>query len=269
MERAPGLTVIGNLAVDRVNGAAPSPGGCPSFAALVFSSLRASGAVCGRILTRCAPGDAGLFGAITGPSGAPTTILEARRTCAFALDYDGEDRTLSVAALGEAWTPAQLRAAGIATTWVHAAPLLRDEFPTETLLALRDAGHRLSFDGQGLVRVARLGTLALDDAFDPAILGTLDVLKLAAAEAAVIAGGAFTAAHARGLGVAEILVTRGSDGVELYLDGHCEHAFSGRRIADVHSTGAGDMFAVAYGAARAQGSPPPAAAQAACELVAD
>jgi len=258
-----GLTVVGNLAVDRVDGGPPTPGGCPSFAALALATLGHSGT----ILTQRAPADAALFADARRFRGITTTVLDAGVTSGFELRYDGEQRAMTVTAVGDGWTPASVRE--VATTWVHAAPLLRDEFPLATLAALRGTGHRLSLDGQGLVRVPAPGPMAVDAAYDPLLLAQLDVLKLADDEARIVAGGEFTQRHAEQLGVPEVLVTFGSAGADLYLDGSHLHVEPGRRIHGVHTTGSGDMFAVAYAAARAAGSDPAAAAQGACELVAE
>lgn len=265
---AAGLTVCGNLAADRIGGRAPSAGGCPTFAPLAIAALRERGsAVRARVIGRCAPAEGPLFDALRNAGAVSMTLLEAKTTAAFTLRYDGERRTMAVEALGEPWTPAQIALAGITTTWVHVAPLLRGEFPAETLAALHAAGHMLSFDGQGLVRAPQLGELVRDRAFDPALLGWLRVLKLAEEEAAVIAGGSFSRADAARLGVAEVLVTRGSAGVDLYLNATRERVASARRVERVQATGAGDMFAVAYAGVRAAGGEPLSAAQTACEVV--
>ncbi|HTW13042.1 MAG TPA: PfkB family carbohydrate kinase [Solirubrobacteraceae bacterium] len=260
----PGLTVIGNLAVDSVNGGEPSAGGCPSFAAAAFAALE----VPGRIVTKHAPADAALFAPTLAAEGVPTTVLNAAVSSGFALDYEGEQRAMTVTAVGEPWTPGQLRRARLDTTWVHLAALLRGEFPLATIAALRAAGHLVSLDGQGLVRLARVGPMVTDADFDPAILAHLAVLKLADDEAEVVAGGRFTEATARRLGVPEILVTFGSAGADVYLDGRRTAVPAPERIDGVHTTGSGDMFIVTYAAARSAGAGPLQAAAQACELVA-
>ncbi len=260
----PGLTVVGNLAVDRVDGGPPSAGGCPAFALTALARLGAGG----EVLTRRAPGDAPLFSGLRSPAGVGLTVLDASRTSGFELDYSGEQRTMRVTAIGDSWSAEQLAAAS--TAWVHAAPLLRGEFPLAALLRLSTGGRRVSFDGQGLVRLAQLGPLRLDDHFDPGLLAALSVLKLADEEAAVVARrGRFGLEDAQRLGVPEILVTFGSAGADLYCEGRRVRVTPSRRVAAVQSTGAGDMFAVTYAAARAGGVEPQRAAQAACELVAD
>lgn len=223
----------------------------------------------GRIVTQRAPTDAGLFPELGRDPGITATVLDAQLTSGFELSYRGEDRTMTVTAVGDSWSPARIAQAAVRTPWVHAAPLLRDEFPLETLAALRAGGHRVSFDGQGLVRVPAIGPMAVDAAYDPRLLGQLTVLKLAEDEARVIVGGEFTEADALAMGVPEILVTFGSAGADLYVGGVRTHVAPRERIGGVHTTGSGDMFAVGYASRRAAGSDPVRAAQAACQLVAD
>ena len=209
------IAVIGNVARDCVDGGPPSPGGCPSFAALAFRELGLEGV----IVTRFAEHDAELFEPYVAELGVPVTSLRARTTSGFALDYEGEQRSMRIDALGDAWTPADVEALDPGVRWVHVAPLARSDFPPETLAALAASGRKVSFDGQGLVRVPRIGPLALDAAFDPAGLAPLQVLKLAEDEAAIVGGGAFDAAKAAHLGVPEVLVTLGSAGSIVYVDG--------------------------------------------------
>ena len=129
---------------------------------------------------------------------------------------------MTVEHLGNPWTPddAEILAPG---AWVHVAPLLRSDFPAETLAAIA-RGRRLSFDGQGLVRAAELGPLKLDANFDPALLDHVQILKLAEEEAEVI-GAVDT------LGVPEVLVTYGERGSRVYYKGRSEKV---RRLADRH-----------------------------------
>jgi sugar/nucleoside kinase (ribokinase family) len=260
------LTVVGNLAVDRVNGGPPTSGGCPSFAGVALQGLSAGG----HIITQRAPRDAAVFSEMLDAIGAPTLVLDCETTSAFALDYSGEQRTMTVAAFGDPWTPARLEGAPIGGGWVHIAPLLRSDFPTATVAALASGDRRLSFDGQGLVRAARLGRMVTDNGYDPAVLEYLTTLKLAEDEAAILAAAdEFGEADACRLGVPEILVTFGSAGADVYIDAVKTRVSSDRSIQGVHTTGSGDMFAVSYAASRAAGIGPIDAAQAACALVAN
>ena len=261
----PRLAVIGNVARDRVDGGPFQPGGCPSFAALTLRTLSREG----QILTHFAEADRSLFEPFLAGLGVPVTVLPAHATSGFALRYDGEQRTMEVKAAGEPWTPEDVAGLDPAVEWVHVAPLLRSDFPPETLEALADGGRRVSFDGQGLVRVPHTGPMTLDATFDPALLRHLTVLKLAEEEASVVASGTFDQSAAAALGVPEILVTFGSAGSVVYAGGHAERVPAARPVLGVQTTGAGDIFMVAYIAARSDGEGPVAAARSASEVVAE
>ncbi|KRE28481.1 carbohydrate kinase [Mycobacterium sp. Soil538] len=259
------MTVLGNLAIDVINGAAKSPGGCASFAGV---ALQASGCP-GRIVALGAEQDHELFDSLLDRFGDLVRVLPADRTSAFRLDYDDVDhRHMSVDAIGPVWGEAEIAAADPDTTWVHLAPLLRTDFPAETLALLSARGHRVVYDGQGLVRADRLGPLVEDRHFPADLLPHLDVLKLAEDEAVVVADGPFDAAAAERLGVPEIVVTYGSEGCDIYTDGEVVRVPAAWRVLDVQTTGAGDMFTACYAAHRAMGASPRRAAQQASELVA-
>lgn len=260
----PGVTVIGNLAVDYIDDDPPSPGGCPSFAGVALAPLGAAG----RIVTRAAAADMPVFEPMLSDLPVACDVLPAEFTSAFGLRYDGDSRRMTVEGVGPSWSSADIAAAGLRTTWVHVSPLLRTDFPSETLQALKDSGHRLSYDGQGLVRVARLGPMVVDGAGDLGLLTHVDVLKIAEDEADVIVGRAFDAEAARRTGVGEVLVTHGSGGCDLYVDGEVLHVPAAWQVFGVHSTGAGDMFTVSYVASRSAGHSPSDAARAASLFVA-
>ncbi|MDH6194730.1 sugar/nucleoside kinase (ribokinase family) [Mycobacterium frederiksbergense] len=261
----PGVTVLGNLAIDIIDGAAPSPGGCASFAGV---ALEASGGA-GRIVAMGAERDHALFDPLLDRFGDMVAILPADRTSSFRLDYDDTDhRHMSVEAIGPIWGAAAIEAADPETTWVHLAPLLRTDFPEQTLAVLAARGHRIAYDGQGLVRADRLGPLIEDRLFPAELVARLDILKLAEEEAVIVADGAFDAATAERLGVPEILVTYGSEGCDIYMEGAVVRVPAAWPVLGVQTTGAGDMFTACYVANRAAGSDPRHAAERASELVA-
>lgn len=257
------LAIAGNVAIDRIDGEAPSPGGCPSFAALALRMLGREG----QILTRFAERDRNLFAPVLSALGIPVTILPAGSTQGFGFRYEGEHRSMTVDAIGHPWSPEDASALDPDVGWIHVAPLLRSDFPPDALAALAE-GRVLSYDGQGLVRAPELGPMRVDAAFDPALLESISILKLAEDEAVVIAGGDFGEDHARALRPREILVTFGSDGCTLYVDGTGEHLPAAWPVLGVQTTGAGDVFMVGYVAARSDGAEPHAAVELASELVA-
>ena len=257
------VAVVGNLARDRVDGGPPQPGGCPFFAAYALRAIGGSGP----IVTRCADADRPLFEGPVAGLGVPVTILSSARTSGFDHVYDGETRHTTVTEIGYPWTPEDVCHDGPEATWAHVAPLLRSDFPRETLAALAERGCRVSLDAQGLVRAPRLGPLAQDAEFDPGVLESVSVLKLSEEEASIVAGGRFDASTARSLGVSEILVTLGSHGEDVWVDGELTHLPT-TAVLGVETTGAGDAFMVAYVSARADGATPVEAARAGSGLVA-
>jgi len=260
-----GVTVLSNLAVDIINAGEPTPGGCASFSGV---ALEASGGH-GRIVALAAEADRPLFTPLLERFPAILRILPAERTSSFRLDYvDVDHRRMSVEAIGPVWGAAEIEAADPDTTWVHLAPLLRTDFPPGTLALLAERGHRVAYDGQGLVRADRLGPLVVDRHYPPELLQNIDVLKLAEDEALIVADGPFDAATARRLGVPEILVTYGSEGCDIYTENGCVRIPAAWRVEDVQTTGAGDMFTSCYVANRAAGADPAGAAKVASELVA-
>jgi sugar/nucleoside kinase (ribokinase family) len=259
----PHVAVMGNLARDRIDSGPPQPGGCPFFAAL---ALRLMGRE-GQILTRCADADRSLFDEQVRALGVPVTVLSAEHTSGFDHFYDGETRATTVTGIGDPWTPADAEHLEPDVRWIHVAPLLRSDFPPETLAALTEGGHLVSLDGQGLVREPRIGPLEQNADFDPTALASVSTLKLSEEEARIVSGGRFDAETYRSLGVEEILVTLGSHGEDVWVGGSVTHVPT-TPVLGVHTTGAGDAFMVAYIAARSDGASPVEAAREASTLVA-
>lgn len=256
------IAVVGNLAVDRVDGGPPQAGGCPFFAAQAFRLLGRDG----QIVTRCAHGDRALLEEALG-LGPGLTIVPSEQTSGFDHEYEAETRTTTVTNLGDSWAPEDAARLADDVRSIHVAPLLRGDFPPETLAVFASGGRVVSLDAQGLVRKRRLGPLVQNADFDPAVLAAVSVLKLSEEEAGIVAGGAFDSTTARRLGVAEILVTFGSHGEDLWLGGEVTHVPT-TPVLDVETTGAGDAFMVAYVTARDDGAAPVDAAAKASALVA-
>jgi sugar/nucleoside kinase (ribokinase family) len=264
-ELVAGVTVLGNLAIDVINGGPKTPGGCAAFSGV---ALEATG-VPGGIVALAADDDHALFDPLLDRFGSMIQILAADCTSAFRLDYsDLDHRRMSVEAIGPIWGAAEVGAADPETTWVHLAPLLRTDFPAQTLALLAQRGHRVAYDGQGLVRADQLGPLVVDRHYPPELLSHLSILKLAEDEAVIVADGPFDHTTAARLGVPEILVTYGSEGCDIYTGDSCVRVPAAWRVEGVQTTGAGDMFTTCYVANRAAGADPRDAAKAASELVA-
>ncbi|WP_396928390.1 PfkB family carbohydrate kinase [Mycolicibacterium sp.] len=264
-ELVAGVTVLGNLAVDVINGGPKTPGGCASFSGVAVAATGGPGG----IVALAADEDHSLFEPLLDRFGSLIRILPAECTSAFRLDYEDVDhRRMSVEAIGPVWSAAEVEAADPETTWIHLAPLLRTDFPAETLALLAERGHRVAYDGQGLVRADRLGPLVVDRHYPPELLAHLSILKLAEDEAVIVADGPFDESTAARLGVPEILVTYGSEGCDIYTGDARVRVPAAWRVDGVQTTGAGDMFTTCYVANRAAGADPSAAAEKASELVA-
>ena len=249
------IALLGNLARDLFPGAEPRVGGAPFHAARALRSLD----VRAELYARCALEDRDALVPPVTRLGTPVRYVPGTSTATFRIAYDGDRRSMQVDAIGDTWLPDDVPPLSAATRWVHVAPLLRSDFPAETLARIA-RGRRLSLDGQGLVRVPQVGELRLDDDYDRAVLEHVQVLKLAEEEAEALGDPA-------ALPVPEVLVTHGIRGATVYAGGRVE------RIAafgiDADPTGAGDAFSIAYVAGRAGGLPPLAAARRATAVVAD
>jgi sugar/nucleoside kinase (ribokinase family) len=248
----PPLALVGNLSRDVVDGGPPRIGGGPYYAAQAWRILGSRAT----IYTRCGSDERVTFGRRLTSIGLPVVMLPGTQTTSFSFYYDGDVRVMTVDHAGDSWTAADA-AAVRRGAWVHAAPLLRSDFSAATLAALA-RGRRLSFDGQGLVRVAEPGPLRLDADFDPALLEHVQILKLAEEEAEVI--GAVDQ-----LGVPEVLVTYGLRGSHVYANGRAEWVGASPVAAD--PTGSGDAYSAAYLAGRCQGLAPVSAARLATGVV--
>jgi sugar/nucleoside kinase (ribokinase family) len=231
----PSLVVIGHLSRDVVAGGAPRIGGGPWHAARALAALGADAVV----VAACGAEDEDAFRAALAETGVPFALHARGRTTAFSFSYDdGGARTMTVDAISEPFAPE------VEADWVHVAPLVRGD------VAIPRAPHVL-LDGQGLVRRPTLGRLELDSAFDPELLRGVSILKLAKEEAAVVGP----------VDVPELVVTDGVHGATV----------NGMHVpadpVDADPTGAGDMFAAGYLAARAGGAEPVEAGRSAAALV--
>ena len=248
----PLLALVGNLSRDLVDRGPPRIGGAPYYAARAWRVLGSRAT----IVTRCGPEEREDYARRLSALGLPVVVLPGTRTTSFSFYYDGDVRVMTVEEPGDSWAPADADVVPPGA-WMHVAPLLRSDFPPETLAALAH-GRRLSLDGQGLVRVPEPGPLRLDADFDPALLTHVQILKLAEEEAEVV--GAVDR-----LDVPEVLVTYGPRGSRVYVDGRSEDVGAWPVAAD--PTGSGDAFSAGYLAGRAAGLSPVAAARRATALV--
>jgi fructose-1-phosphate kinase PfkB-like protein len=149
-------------------------------------------------------------------------------------------------------------------TWVVLGGQSAGDFPVETVELLAGAGHLLLLDAQGLARGHRTGPLRLARFEAEAVRG-VQALKLNALEAQALMGEAGLAGLDH-LGVPEVLLSRGHEGLEVIDDGrHSQVAPAPHRFVD--PTGAGDSLSALYCLARTRGSEPAEAAGWAAEQV--
>lgn len=254
------LGVIGPLSRDEIGGGEPRIGGGPWHAARALRALRQEAL----IVASCGEAERQPFQRRIAALGLPASLTTSGETTAFSFTYDADGRReMRVGAIGRPWTVDALPDRILRRVeWLHVAPLLRDDFPPETLERLA-RGRRILLDGHGLVRRRELGPLALDGDFDRSLLRHVSILKLADEEARSIVGEDFEAL--RGLGIPEILLTFGAEGSLVLWRGGSERIHA--QAVDGDPTGAGDAFAVAYLGARAAGHSPVSAARRATGLV--
>lgn len=259
------IGLIGSLTVDRVNGGPPRVGGAVYYASRAAARIGADVA----IATRCAAEDRDSLVSQLEGFGLPVTWAPGTTTTAFSFHYEGDDRLMTVEAVGDPWTPADVEgwaATALAAPWVHVGALLGSDFPLETLEALAAGGRRLLVDAQGLVRIGATGPLRSTGEIDRGILRHLTVLKLDEGEAEILAGGTDPEAL-RALGVPEVVLTLGSAGSLVVAGAAVERIEITPITAAVDPTGAGDTYSLAYLNARARGDDPVGAARAASAVV--
>ncbi len=254
------LTLIANVALDRVNRGPWTCGGCPTFAPYAFAHLHAEGV----INAACADEDVAMFRALARGGSVSFRFKPAATTTRFDLNYSGEfsdTRSMVLHSIGHSWSAADIDRLEIDSEWVHLAPLVRTDFPVATVARLAARGHRVGYDGQGLVRVPQIGELTLDARYDPELLRHLTALKLSEDETAVVASGdQRERALERLSDVPELLLTHGSRGAEIRSEGTLGRVAPDQVVADVQTTGAGDVFMIAYLIGRARDLAPTAAA---------
>ena len=254
------LAVLGNVSIDVIDGGRPQVGGGPYHCGQGLRLLERRA----HVVAKCAPEDRGLLVPPLASLGLQLTMVDAERTAAFGLHYEGELRTTELFAVGDPWSPDDLVPVGDAE-WVHVAPLVQTDFPADTIEALA-VGRKVSYDGQGLVRCAEVGPVRFDNRFDRDLLRHVTFLKLAEEEAGIVLRDVNERSIAR-LGVPEVVVTYGSRGSVVYTGGDATPVPC-HPIHGVDLTGCGDVFGVGYLAARSDGLGPVAAARRATALVA-
>jgi len=253
------LGLVGSLSRDLVDGRPARPGGAVYYAA---KALRLLGRRA-EVLTKCAASDRALLRSLVA-FGLPVTWSAARETTSFAFSYEGDQRQMTVAAVGDPWRPEEIEGALAGVRWLHVGALLRSDFPPDTLAELA-RGRKLSLDAHALVRSPEVGPLKLDADFDSSLLQYVQILKLSQEEAEALLGEVNETTIST-LGVPEVVVTLGHAGSIVFAGGKFEQ-IQARPLGGIDPTGAGDSFAAAYLAARSTAHTPVGAAQRASTLV--
>ena len=253
--------MIGHLSRDVVDGRAEQIGGGPWYAARALRALQQKAIV----VAKCGEAERRSYLRRLASLGLPVTLAAAGETTSFSFRYDADgQREMRVEALGDPWSEADEPERALRRVeWVHVAPLLRGDFPPETLERIARR-RRVLLDGHGLVRARRVGPLTLDGDFDRSAMRHVSILKLAEEEAHAILGHG-ELEELRGLGVPEVVVTFGAGG-SLVLTRDTSVRVTARP-ARGDPTGAGDAFSVAYLSARAGGHRPISAARRASAFV--
>lgn len=217
------------------------------------------------LAAKCGTEERSAYGRRLAALGLPAAVSAEGETTSFSFRYDADGRReMRVDAIGPPWRATD-EPEGLLrrVEWLHVAPLLRGDFPADTLERLGRC-RRLLLDGHGLVRLRAPGPLVLAGDFDRALLRHVSILKLAGEEARAIVGDA-DLEELRDLGVPEVVVTFGADGSLVLARGTSERVQVHAVATD--PTGAGDAFAAAYLGARASGHRPASAAHCASALV--
>jgi sugar/nucleoside kinase (ribokinase family) len=253
--------VIGPLSRDLVDGRAERIGGPPWYAARALRAMQQQAIV----VAKCGEPERRSYLRRLAALGLPVSLAAAGETTSFSFRYDAAgDREMRIDAVGEPWSEGDEPERTLRRVeWVHVAPLLRGDFPAEALERIARR-RRVLLDGHGLVRVRRVGPLALDADFDRALLRHVSILKLSEEEAQAILGDG-ELEGLRELGVPEVVVTFGAGG-SLVLTRDAAVRVTARPVRG-DPTGAGDAFSVAYLSARAGGHRPISAARRASALV--
>ena len=189
-------------------------------------------------------------------AGIDVKVFPSRHTVFFENKYgeNQNERTQRVLAKADAFTLDEVAATEARV--YHLGTLLADDFAPEVVKELSKKGH-ISIDAQGYLReVCGEDVRPIDwkDKLD--ILSYTDIIKVNEHEMKVITGLTDPRQAALQLarwGVKEVIVTLGSEGSIILVDGHFYDipAFEPRQIID--ATGCGDTYSAGYLYCRSQG----------------
>jgi sugar/nucleoside kinase (ribokinase family) len=223
------------------------PGGVAYYAGVAYRSLGLATAVVTRMAGRDEPS---LLQELRS-AGATTVCRSSTTTTTFENVYSRNSPDIrhqmvrSVAGPFRSSDLADLRA-----ELFHLGPLTNHDIDAAFLEAVRKRANKIALDAQGLIRVVQDGQVVIED-WDEKASGLTHVyyLKVDGREAKALTGEGEPERAARilaDLGPREVIVTLGSRGSLLLVDGktHAIPAFSPRDLAD--ATGCGDTYFAGY-----------------------
>ncbi len=227
------------------------PGGVAYYAAVAYQSLGLTTAVVTRLAERDEPSllqelwDAGAT--VVQPPRNGTT------TTAFENVYSGSSpdvRDQKVPSVAAPFQPSDL--VDLRAELFHLGPLTNRDIDAAFLKTVRKRADKVALDAQGLIRAVQDedGQVVIEDWDEKASgLAHVHYLKVDGREAKVLTGEGEPERAARrlaDLGPKEVIVTLGSRGSLVLVDGktHAIPAFSPRGLAD--ATGCGDTYFAGY-----------------------
>lgn len=189
--------------------------------------------------------------------GIDVDVIESRETVFFENKYEANmnNRTQRVLAKADPFTVEKLR--DVEARFIHLGSLLADDFPIDVMAYLKNRGV-LSVDAQGFLRyVEGEKVYPCDWANKLEALKLIDILKVNEFEIESLTGYADLHTAARQLadwGVHEVLITLGSYGSVIYVNGTYYEipAYEPSKLVD--ATGCGDTYATGYLYMRSRGA---------------
>ncbi len=176
------------------------------------------------------------------------TCVPNASTTRYRIEYDDSERRLRLQAMAPTILPADLPS-DLRSRMVHIAPIA-GEVSAQTVSKARRCAEILSLDPQGFLRTFdKKGNVALKQWQDSGVLGQIDVFKSAAPEVKAMTKARDVESAMRKIsdyGVKTVIVTKGMEGSELFLEGHIYKVPACKPKALVDPTGAGDAYIGAF-----------------------
>lgn len=189
--------------------------------------------------------------------GIDVDVIESRETVFFENKYEANmnNRTQRVLAKADPFTVEKLR--DVEARFIHLGSLLADDFPIDVMAYLKNRGV-LSVDAQGFLRyVEGEKVYPCDWANKLEALKLIDILKVNEFEIESLTGYSDLHTAARQLadwGVREVLITLGSYGSIIYVNGTYYEIPAYEPLNIVDATGCGDTYATGYLYMRSRGA---------------